>query len=535
MPSKSQRCISRLSASRRAFLKTNGLLGLAWLVGNNARFVGTAAAAESGTLKLRLLADIQNLDPAFEPQDHDLQVIFNIYENLVSFRPGTFDIVNTLAEEWTPRPDGLQFDFKLKEGIQFHRGFGEVTAEDVKFSFERIAGLTQPVVDSPYKKLWGALKEVKVTGKYSGSIILKHVSAPLMTLTVPGNVGQIVSKKAVLELGDKFATNPVGTGPYEFVAWTPRERVVLRRFKDYSGANKAYAAASEWAEIQFVPVPEDNNAEIALESGDLDFSSLPLPDIARFESNKDFSVTQKTGFAYKFIGMNVQDPILKDVNVRQAIRHAIDVPSIIDAAFEGRWTRATAILPPSMPFGYWKDAPVLKRDLAAAKSFLEKAGSPALKLHFTYNKSETGGDTVAAIVQANLQEIGIDMEVVAQENAVAMQIGAEAQKARQIFYVGYGSQGDPAQSMSWFTCEQINKWNFINWCDPKFTELAAQGIVELDAAKRLQIYLDMQKLWEEAANVVWVAWPTAFFGARHGLQPALRPDGRMLAWDFRSA
>jgi hypothetical protein len=45
----------------------------------------------------------------------------------------------------------------------------------------------------------------------------------------------------------------------------------------------------------------------------------------------------------------------------------------------------------------------------------------------------------------------------------------------------------------------------------------------------------MQKLWEEAANVVWVAWPTAFFGARHGLQPALRPDGRMLAWDFRSA
>jgi peptide/nickel transport system substrate-binding protein len=532
MPSKTALSDRRFSPTRRTLLKASAALGVAWV---GPRLIGSAAAAESGTLKLRLLADIQNLDPAFEPQDHDLQVIFNIYENLVSFKPGTFEIVNTLAEEWTPHPDGLQFDFKLKEGIQFHKNYGEMTAEDVKFSFERIAGLTQPPVDSPYKKLWGALKEVKITGKYTGSIILKNASAPLMNLTVPGNVGQIVSKRAVEEMGDKFATNPVGTGPYEFGEWAPRERIVLRRFDKYSGANKGYAKPSEWAEIQFVPVTEDNNAEIALESGELDFSALPLPDVARFENNKDFSVIEKTGFAYKFIGMNVQDPVLKDINVRQAIRHAIDVPSIIDAAFEGRWARATAILPPSMPFGYWKDAPVMKRDVAAAKAFLEKAGSPNLKLTFTYNKSETGGDTVAEIAQANLQEIGIDVEVVAQENAVAMQLGAEAQKARQIFYVGYGSQGDPAQSMSWFTCEQINKWNFIDWCDPKFTELAAQGIVEMDQAKRLAIYLEMQKIWEEAANVVWIAWPTSFFGARSGLQPALRPDGRMIAWNFRSA
>jgi peptide/nickel transport system substrate-binding protein len=284
-----------------------------------------------------------------------------------------------------------------------------------------------------------------------------------------------------------------------------------------------------------VPVTDDSNAEISLETGELDFGSLPLASVGRFESNNKFSVIQKTGFAYKFIGMNVNDPVLKDINIRQAIRHAIDVPSIIQAAFEGRWTRATAILPPSMPLGYWKDAPVLQRDLDAAKSFLAKAGSPQLKLHFTYNSSEAGAATVAEVVQANLQEIGIDVEVAALENAVAMQLGPDAQKARQIFYVGYGSQGDPAQSMSWFTCEQMNKWNFIDWCDQNFTDLAAKGIVEQDPAKRAQIYLDMQKIWEEAANVVWIAWPTSFFATRSGLKPALRPDGRMLAWNFRSA
>ncbi|MEP7457342.1 ABC transporter substrate-binding protein [Phyllobacterium sp. SB3] len=530
MHEKSGRADLSWTVNRRTVLKTASLMGVS-VLGD----LGPVLAAANGVLKLRLLADIQNLDPAFEPQDHDLQVIFNIYENLVSFEPGTFDLVNTLAEEWTPSSDGLKFDFRLKKGIQFHRGFGEVTAQDVKFSFERIAGMTVPAIDSPYKKLWGALKEVQVTGQYTGSIILKSATAPLMNLTIPGNVGQIVSRKAVEQLGEQYATNPVGTGPYEFIEWVPRERVVLRKFKDYSGASSAYAAAPEWVEIQFVPITADSNAEIALETKEIDFGSLPLSSVSRFEDNKAFSVTERTGFAYKFIGMNVNDPVLKDINVRQAIRHAIDVPSILVAAFEDRWQRATAVLPPSMPIGYWKDAPVLQRDVDVAKSFMVKAGSPVTGLTFTYNNSEAGASAVAEIVQANLADIGITVDVVPQENAVAMQTGKDAQKGRQIFYVGYGSQGDPAQSMSWFTCEQIDKWNFIDWCDPKFTDLAAQGILEQDSKRRLAIYLEMQQLWEEAANVVWVAWPTFFFATRQGLTPSLRPDGRMLAWNFRSA
>ena len=68
------------------------------------------------------------------------------------YAPGTWDLVNQLAETFEPSADGLQFAFKLKEGIQFHGGYGEVTAEDVKFSYERIAGLTTPPLDpeSPY-------------------------------------------------------------------------------------------------------------------------------------------------------------------------------------------------------------------------------------------------------------------------------------------------------------------------------------------------------------------------------------------------
>lgn len=524
------------AANRRCVLKgalATGVAGMAGVVPGPFSFA--VAADNDKILEIRLAADIQNLDPAFEPQDYDLQVIFNIYENLVGFRPGTFELINTLAESWTPSADGTRFEFKLKEGMRFHRGYGDVTAEDVKFSFERIAGLTQPPVDSPYKKLWAALQEVQVTGPYSGVIVLKHATAPLMNLTVPNNVGQIVSKKAVEELGDKFATNPVGTGTYEFVEWRPRERIVLRKFKEYSGANSAYAKPVEWEEIHFLPIPEDSSAEISLESGDLDFGAVPLSAVSRFEGDDNFTVHERTGFGYKFIGMNIEDPALSNIDVRKAIRFAIDVPAILAAGFEGRWQRATAVLPPSMPFGHWENAPVVDRDLDKAREHMKKAGVSELTLNFTYNNSEPGGATVAEIAQANLKEIGITLNVTGQENAIAMQTGEEAQKGRQIFYVGFGSQGDPAQSMSWFTCEQINKWNLMGWCDDAFTKLAAAGIAEMDQAKRKDIYFEMQRMWDEAANAVWIAWPTTFFAARKGLDPSLRPDGRMLAWNFRTA
>jgi len=523
--------LRNLSLTRRHLLQVGSAAGLTSMTSMMPRIV--SAQASGDTLELRLLADIQNLDPAFEPQDYDLQVIFNIYENLVGFRPGTFDLVNTLAEEWTTAADGTRFDVRLKQGIQFHKGFGELTMEDVKFSFERIAGLTEPPIDSPYKNLWSQLDGVEIADPYSGSIHLKAADATLMTLTVSGNVGHVISKRALEELGDDFALNPIGTGPYEFVEWQPRERIVLRRFEEYSHANAAYAEPPIWQNIHFLPIPEASNAEIALETGELDFGEVPITAVSRMRSNDDFEIHERPGFGYKWIGMNVNDPVLSDIRIRKAIRRAIDVPSILTAAFEGEWKRATAILPPSMPLGYWQDAPVIEHDPEAARALLAEAGATDLRLRFTYNNSEPGADTVAAIVQANLGEIGIEVDVVPQENAIAMQTGGEAQDERQIYFVGYGSQGDPAQSMNWFTCDQIDKWNFLDWCDETFTDLAAQGRVELDPVKREEIYLEMQRYWHEQANVVWIAWPTKFFAARQGIEPSLRPDGRMLAWNFR--
>jgi len=198
-----------------------------------------AAVAAGTTLRLRANNDISNTDPAFWPTHIDEWCALSTMEGLVSFRTGTFNNVNCLAQSVELSKNGLSLHFKLKQGVEFHGGYGEMTAADVKYSYERIAGLTKPNLHAVYQGDWNALQRVKTEGKYAGTILLKEKFAPLDRSTMPAGAGLIVSQKAVQKLGKKFGTHPIGTGPYEFVSWSPKQKIVLKRFDKYAGANKA--------------------------------------------------------------------------------------------------------------------------------------------------------------------------------------------------------------------------------------------------------------------------------------------------------
>jgi peptide/nickel transport system substrate-binding protein len=489
----------------------------------------------SGPLRIRLTADIINLDPAFYPGGVDEIAMFGIYEGLVRYAPGTWDLVNQLAETFEPSPDGLQFAFKLKEGIQFHGGYGEVTAEDVKFSYERIAGLTTPPLDpeSPYKGDWAPhLQEVRVDDTYSGTIILKEPFAPLLATTLPVPSGWILSKKAVEERGEDYATSPIGTGPYEFVEWQPKQQVRLQRFADYSGAS-ADTLGTIWDELVLVPIEEDEAAAIAIETGELDFGEITGDAIQRFSENSDFTVEQRTTLDYTWIGMNISSPRLEDINVRQAIRYAIDVPGILEAAFEGQYERATAILPPGMPIGYWADAPVYERDLDQANQLLSQASNPPTQLDYKFTE-ETGSRATGEIVQANLAEIGIEVTLTELDSSAYYALEPEEMRSRDLFFVGFITNPDPSWSTVWFVCDQIDVWNWMYWCDEEYDRLHYAALQESDPAARNDMYIQMQQRWDEAAHTVWLGWPTRYYAARQGIEQALRPDARILPTAFNA-
>ena len=230
--------------------------------------------------------------------------------------------------------------------------------------------------------------------------------------------------------------------------------------------------------------------------------------------------------------MNILHPKLKDVNVRQAIRYGVDVPAILDAAFEGKFERATGIIPPGMKVGYWEDAPVYDRDVAKAKDFLSKAGVSSLDLSLTYTE-ETGSDAVFEIAQANLAEIGITVTPKKVEGAAFYELGKNLRE-RELFYVGYVTEPDPSWSTVWFTCDQFDEWNWMYWCDKEFDRLHFAALKEEDEAKRHEMYVEMQERWDAAVHSVWTHWPTNWFGYKKDLKPSITPHGRVLPFAFTS-
>jgi peptide/nickel transport system substrate-binding protein len=496
---------------------------------------GKTPAAPS-KLRVRLTQPQMNLDAALIISQSDLELVFNIYEGLLTYKPGSFELVNSLAEEFKSSDDGLTHTFKLKEGVPFHGDYGEVTAEDVKFSYERIAGLTKPKIEATFQNQWAALREVKLTGTYTGTILLKEPFGPLTTLTLPIFSGLIVSTRAVEERGKDFRRKPIGTGPYEVAEYVANQRVVLKRFSDYGGALDGYAARPIWDEIACTVIVEDSAAEIALETNEIDYGLIPLSSVERFQQNKDFTVVETPSLYYEWLSMNVQHPKLRDIRVRQAIRSAIDVPSIIEAAYEGKATQAYAIVAAGMPVGFWKDAPRYERDVEKAKSLLDQAGIKSLDLELAVTNTEIFR-AVAQVIQANLADVGINIKINTLDDASfnEIQMGDKALSNLQLAYVSYGASPDPGGSTIWFTCEQVKVWNYMEWCNPEFDRLHAEALQELDPTKRTDLYIHMQQLMDEDAVAVWVAHPNRYTASKANIKQSIYPDADPLYWAFTAA
>ena len=155
---------------------------------------------------MRSYSDLQVLDPAYRLALPEDDIIRSIFAPLVVPEPGDTWGWKPIGVSAIEQLDDLTVAFTLHDNIGFTDGYGQMTAEDVKFSIERVA---DPANESPYAGDWAALKEVEVKDKLSGLIHLNSKFVPLWNTTLPTAVGSIVSKKAVEELGVKITTNPL--------------------------------------------------------------------------------------------------------------------------------------------------------------------------------------------------------------------------------------------------------------------------------------------------------------------------------------
>jgi peptide/nickel transport system substrate-binding protein len=476
----------------------------------------TAAPAGGKILKVRLYQDVSNLDPANRTGFTDENIDQCVMSGLVTYGANSYDIVNDLVESIQQSADGKTITFKLRQGVKWQNGYGEVTTEDVKYSYERFL---DPALKAAYKDDWAVLDRVEIVDKYNGKIILKEPFAPLWRTTLPVGSGLIVCKKFVEEIGaQKFATNIIGCGPYIFAEWKPKQRVVLKRNPDYFGK------APYWDEIHLFPINEDKAGEVALEAGEVDFGRISTAAVTRFSANTKLKVLRKPALRYRWISMNVEHPKLRDINVRQAIRYAIDVPSIVKAGYMGQAEQEFSLIAPGL-IGYWKDAPKYARDVAKAKDFLKKANVTTLDLKIGLPDT-VEYKTWCEIAQQNLKEVGINLTINTMDQAQFDSIGmGDKGKEVELLAMNYSMQPDPSWATMWFTCEQVNVWNWMRWCSKEYDDLHKKGLTTTDNAEREKIYIQMQKLWDEACHSIFITHGSMDFAYNPKIKPAVTPHG----------
>ena len=498
----------------------------------------TAPKPTTKTLTWRPVADVASVDPAILSGLEDPTYAPCFFETLLAFKPGTNDVVHCLADTFETSSDGLRFHFTLKQGIPFQKGFGDVQASDVKFSFERIAGLTKPKLNSPYSGDWASLDSVQVESKYSGTIVMKKVFAPTTAVLAGGGIasGMVVSEKAVDKYGKHFGTNPVGTGPYEWTSWTPGQKLVMSKFSDYGGANKAYANKFLFDEIVTAPISSDATAYAALESGEVNYCELGTSVIKQARENSSLKVYSTLSGLYYWLAMNVTEPPLTNIWLRKAIRVAIDVPGIIKDAYNGLYTRTNAIIPRQLGTGYWPEAPQYNQDIPLAKSYLQRSGLSNVTLKL--NVDNVQDDVAAAqIIAANLGQIGVKVNVEPIQPAVISNLpgpgGGGAHP--QLLYYYYGGQSDPNEWFEWWTCAQMGLWNWDHWCNPEFTKLTNEALATYDKSQRTKLYVQAQQLWDAEAGMAWICNSDNYIGCAPYVKPSFLAQGGILVWNTTAA
>jgi peptide/nickel transport system substrate-binding protein len=259
-----------------------------------------------------------------------------------------------------------------------------------------------------FAKNLDVIKSIDIIDPYTVKITLKQFD-PVFPLRIVGyQQGYIVSKKAVEKVGhDKFGWNPVGTGPFYFHKHLPREKVILRAFKEY------HEGKPQIDEIQWYDVPEDATKLIGLEKGTFD---IVVPNIVTADVDEQVkkmgAVIDKRGPGSQMrFYFNYTKPPFDNIKVRQAFMHAIDRQAIKDTLYPGDLaTLATSPLPPGY-FGH-KPLELPEYDPEKAKKLLAEAGYPnGLTIPNYFITKSFAYPKIMVLVQEQLKQVGVDVQI----------------------------------------------------------------------------------------------------------------------------
>lgn len=447
-----------------------------------------------------------NLDPHIQAGTPARTVRLLVYRGLYNYGKDG-QLSPELAESYEVSDDGLTYTFHLRDA-KFHNG-DPVTAEDVKYSLERI--LDEKTGASFYDQL-SVIDRVEALDEKTVQVTLKNPMAPFIHyLALPESA--IVSKKWAQEHDGNLSQYPMGAGPYTFVEWKKGQEIILKKFDDFykPGLPKT-------PNIRFFFYADENARVNALRSGDVDLIEyVPWKDAATIESDPNLQLLSTTG---TFMGLvfNTNFEPFSDPRVRQAVAYTIDRQAVIDTAFNGRGYPMYGTPIPEISIAYDpKYANYFTEDVEKAKALLAEAGYPDGFTARLLATSQYGfHEQTAVVVKAELEKIGINLELDLPDWATRIEKNLAGDY--DMLVIGTGPDiADPDAIADYYQSGGIRLNNAPGWSNARVDELLQMGRMELDDAKRKEIYGELQQIVLDESPLVFLMWREQSYAAKKGL------------------
>lgn len=474
------------------------LLGTALIAGT----VAMPLAAQE--VVLRTIIDVPDMDPARINNPDPATIDANIYSQLLKPNAETYEPEPDLAESYDLSEDGLIYTFHLRKDAEFHKGYGPVTAEDVKFTFER---LLDPAVRSPFRADMVAVDRIEAVDPQTVKFQMKSPDMSFIRKVIAYRPGYIVSKKAVTELGENFKSSPIGSGPFEFQSWESGAKTILVANENY------YAGAPALKKLTFQVVKEDAVALMAQEAGQVDlgvypsFSLMPVAESSPAVAAGQLKISTQAELTAVYLEMNNDKAPTNDQRVREAISHAINKDDLIDVVYGGLVEKARSVLSPQF-FAYKDDVTEFGYDPDKARALLKEAGyADGLKLKYRCFSGATPWTEYAPILQEQLRDVGIQLELAVFDRATHDDALTNGDYDLNCSFLG--RPPDPDIVLAYYRTDAIPLPNQTRYSNPEVDKLIEAGRKEADPEKRKAIYEDVQERIARDVPVVMINYRKA--------------------------
>lgn len=475
-------------------------------------FAALGQQTPDDTLVVAVGSDPTTLDPHASTAMADRNFFYQVFDPLFRLTP-ELEIAPGLVETWeTPSP--TTYVFHLREGLVFHDGT-PLDAEAVAWNFER---MLNPDNNLARRSEINVISEVEVVDPLTIRIELTNPYSPFLSV-LTDRAGMMISPTAVQELGDDFATNPVGAGPFTFEAWDRNNRLTFSAFSDYWEEGLPQLEAVEY---RIFPDPTVRLTNLRTGSVDI-IDSVPPQSLASIRRSRDIEIYEVAGLGYEYLDLNTARPPFDQESLRQAVAWAVDRESLVRTIL--RDTAAVAHGP--CPASLWCHDPEFRpyqRDPEKVAELLEEAGVPDGFSFELIMANDSIDQTIAQLLQAQLADVGITMEI----RTVDLSALSSALRGGeyQAMLVGWSGRSDPDGNL-YVEFKTGAPVNFRKWSNAEVDRLLEEGRASLDQSERYDIYRRVQELVAEGSPLVFLYTPTWIHAASDEVQGyQMVPDGR---------